>query len=66
MHTVAQFAENCKSLSNEGIYELFEYNTPENLQEKIMSYADFNTPEPVRSAIHNLGKFYNIQPMIDY
>jgi len=64
--TVQQFATSCKDLSSDEIYELFEDNTAENLQERILAFADFNTPEPVRSAINNLGKHCDVQSMIDY
>ncbi len=76
--TVQQFAEACKSLDNNAIYELFEDVISQQLRDEIYEfsrpYADTvaqnlagtHTFEPCRDAMIAIGVKYNVQTLIDY
>ena len=67
MKTVAEFAEACKTLVNDEVYELFESGISEQLREQIYYvYEDLETPEPTRSALNAIGLKYSVQSLIDY
>lgn len=76
--TVEEFAEACKSLDNEAIYELFEDEITQDLRDELYGYgrpyaetmeqnlAGTHTFEPCRDAMITLGLKYNVQSLIDY
>jgi hypothetical protein len=76
--TVQQFVEACKTLDNEGIYELFEVKISQDLRDELYTFArpyaetvaqnlaGTHTFEPCRDAMITLGLKYNVQSMIDY
>ena len=67
VETIAQFAEACKSLDNQGIYELFEDEISQELRDKIyLTFEDLETPEPMRAAIIQIGELYGVQSLLDY
>lgn len=48
-----QAAKQCKC--NNEIYELFEYNTAEDVRETVYAHAAADSAEPFRNAMHVLG-----------
>lgn len=67
INTVSQFAEACKTLTSEEIYELFEFSLSEEMRDKIYAIADNpDAFEPVREAMCEIGKQFNVQALIDY
>ena len=67
MQTVADFAEACKTLVNDEVYELFENGISQKLREQIYYvYEDYETCEPTRAALNAIGAKYNVQSLIDY
>lgn len=67
INTISQFAEACRNLSSEAIYELFEFNLTEEMRDMIYAVADNpDASEPVREAMYEIGKLHNVQSLIDY
>ncbi len=65
--TVQQFAEACRGLDNDGIYDLFEDVISDDLRDEIYKISDvFDTPEPARLAFNLLGAQYNIESLMNY
>jgi len=65
--SIAQFAEACKQLDSNAIYELFEFDLSEDMRDKIYAVADDKDAfEPVRLALHLIGKQYNIESLLNY
>ena len=48
-----QAVKQCKC--NDEIYELFEYNTAEEVRDEVYALAAADSAEPFRSAMHVLG-----------
>jgi hypothetical protein len=66
MKTIADFAEACKTLESDEIYNLFEFDIRDELRSEIISQAAHDAEEPVRSALENIGLQYSVQSLIDY
>lgn len=67
INTVQQFAEACKSLDSNEIYELFEFDLSEDLRDKIYAIADdINAQEPARLAFNLIGAQYNVESLRNY
>jgi hypothetical protein len=65
--TVAKFAEICKQLSSDDIYELFEYRISDSVRNEIFALsAEKTSPEPVRLRLNMLGEKYDVQALKDY
>ena len=65
--TLIEFVDACKTLDNEGIYELFDKGVSELLRDHILtSYAEPDCNEPTRSALNYVGLRYNVQSLKDY
>ena len=65
--TVAQFAEACKQLDSEGIYQLFEFDLSETVREAVYAVADNpDAAEPAREAFNAIGLQFNVQSLADY
>ena len=64
--TIAQFAEACKSLDNEAIYELFEDEITQDLRDEIYLTYSTEENEPMREAMYKIGLQYSVQSLIDY
>jgi len=67
--TIAEFAECCRGLNNEQIYDLFEnkirIHCPD-LHDEIYSWSDPEDNEPFRAACDAIGHHYNIQSLMEY
>ena len=67
INTVQQFAEACKTLDNNGIYDLFEDVISDELREEIYEFsAGIITPEPTRCAFINIGIRFNVESLVNY
>jgi hypothetical protein len=67
INSVQQFAEACKSLDSNAIYELFEFELSEDMRSKIYAIADNSDAfEPVRLAMHTIGLQYNVESLQNY
>jgi len=65
--TVAQFAEACKQLDSEEIYQLFEFDLSEDVRDAIYAIADNpNAAEPAREAFNAIGLQFNVKSLVDY
>lgn len=65
--TIALFAEACKSLDNDAIYDLFECDITQELRDEIyLAYSTETDSEPMREAMCKIGMLYNVQSLIDY
>ena len=65
--SIEQFAEVCKSLDSNAIYELFEFELSEEMREKIYAIADDKDSfEPVRLAMYTIGLQYNVESLLNY
>jgi hypothetical protein len=65
--TLQQFAEACKSLNSEAIYELFEFDISDAMREKIYNVSSFSdTSEPARLAFNLIGSQYNVESLQNY
>ena len=60
-------AKACVNMTNDEIYEFFEFVVADSLRDEILDkYSDETSPEPCRQAMIALGEKYNIQSLIDY
>jgi hypothetical protein len=67
INTVQQFAEACKTLDSNAIYELFEFDLGEEMRDKIYAIADdINASEPARLAFNLIGVQYNVESLKNY
>ena len=65
--TLRQFAEACKDLDNDGIYELFEDEISEEMRELIYKVSEgIDTPEPVRCAFELIGSAFGVESLLNY
>jgi hypothetical protein len=65
--TVVEFADACRGLSNDGIYDMFEFEIADELRDEILLAAGpLDVPEPVRTAFNAIGKHYDIDSLIAY
>jgi len=64
--TIKQFAEACRNLSNEQIYDLFEDEISQQLRDKIYAWSDEDVSEPVRQALNRIGREYSVLSLADY
>lgn len=64
--TIAEFAEACRSLSNDEIYCLFEEDIDKELQYEIYDKYHSDSPEPCRAVMEAIGIEFGIQTLIDY
>ncbi len=64
--TVAAFATDCTSLSNEEIYMLFEDNISQELRDEIYLTYSTDSSEPVREALNKIGVQYNVLSLINF
>jgi hypothetical protein len=65
--TVQQFAEACKSLSSQEIYELFEFQLSEEVRDAIYAIADdADAAEPARLAFNKIGVQYDCEALRNY
>ena len=57
--TLDQFIKKAKELDAEGriddMYDVFEFDTTDEVRDQVYNHADRETPEPFRSAMWNLG-----------
>ena len=53
--TLAEFIDAAHNLNNEEIYDLVEFDLPENVRTELFALADVDSPEPFRSAMYALG-----------
>jgi len=66
IHSMQQFAEACVSLSNNDIYELYEYEITADLKQEI-DYTFWSvSPEPCRAALRQLGLRYDVMSLQEY
>ena len=64
---IAQFAQACKDLTNDQIYNLFEYEIKQELCEDIYDkYSTSKDNEPMRAAMNRIGAKYNIESLKSY
>jgi len=67
INSVQQFAEACKHLDSDEIYELFEFDLSEEMRNEIYAIADDKDAfEPVRLAMHTIGLQYNVESLLNY
>jgi hypothetical protein len=66
MQTVAEFAEACKHLEHEEIYELFEDDISQELRDMIYAYSEANCNEPCRNALNRIGRIFSVQTLAEY
>jgi len=67
INSIAQFAEACKQLDSNAIYELFEFELSEDMRSRIYAIADDTEAfEPVRLAMQLIGAQYDVQSLKDY
>ena len=67
IRTVHQFAEACRYLGGDDIYELFEDEISDDLRCEIYARCeDTNTTEPARAAFIAIGTQYNVQSLIEW
>jgi len=67
IRTVQEFAEACRNLSSEEVYELFEDNiTPELRDEIYDTYSDVDCLEPTRQALNAIGANFAVGSLIEY
>lgn len=69
--TVAEFANACRTLTNDQIYELFENEIDDLLKQQLYDLFHFHLHdaghgEPVRDTLRTLGKMFDVQPLIEY
>lgn len=64
--TVKQFAEICRTLDNDLIYDFFGFDISEELRGDIICEADIGSNEPVRQAFNRIGEQYDVQSLKDY
>lgn len=56
INTLEQFIERCQSLKQiHKAYDLFEFESTDELRGTVYLFADPQSPEPFRSAMHSLG-----------
>jgi len=63
------FVKQCKELTSNEVYELFENGISQDLRDNIYLFAEDNglsKEEPVRAALNMLGATFNVQSLIDY
>jgi hypothetical protein len=65
MQTINEFAEACKTLDSDGIYELFEYCIPQILRDMIYAMAG-DCAEPARASLNKLGYMFGVESLINY
>lgn len=66
IHSMQQFAEACKNLSNNDIYELYEREITYDLKQEI-DYTFWSiSPEPCRAALRQLGERYCVRELQEY
>ena len=51
----SEFVRRCISATNDEIYDLFEFNTSDEVRKTVYNYADPASPEPFRSAMNRIG-----------
>lgn len=70
INSIAQFAEACKTLDSDEIYELFEFNLSEEMRNAIYEIADdaddVAVLEPARLAFNAIGLMYGVESLINY
>lgn len=67
INTVQQFAEACKTLDSNAIYELFEFDLSEEVRDMIYAIADdTDAYEPARLAFNKIGLQYNVESLLNY
>lgn len=67
INSVQQFAEACKSLDSDAIYELFEFQLSEEVRDAIYAIADDTDAfEPARLAFNKIGLQYNVESLQNY
>jgi len=64
--TIAQFAEACKTLTSDEVFEFFEFEISDALRDEIYSMSRTSSHEPCRDALEQIGKQFNVQSLIDY
>lgn len=55
LDSITEFVTTCKTLDNDGIYDLFECECSDRLRDEIYALADPDSPEPFRNAMLQLG-----------
>lgn len=64
--SLRQFADACKNLSNNDIYELYENEITDELKQEI-DYTFWSiSPEPCRAALRQLGERYSVRSLCEY
>jgi hypothetical protein len=63
--TIEEFAEACRDLDDDDIYELFEFKISPELRDQFYK-IDPDSPEPVRAAMVSIGKKYGVPSLINY
>ena len=65
--TVVQFADACRKLNSDEIYELFEDTISQELRDKIYNdYSDDDVSEPMRQAMIQIGREFAVLSLVDY
>ena len=60
------FISQCKTITSEEIYELFEDMISQELRDVIYDIADSDASEPCRNALIKLGYMYGVKSLIDF
>ena len=50
-----EFVSRCLNATNDEIYQIFEFETAENVRDQVYAFADPASSEPFRSAMCRIG-----------